>query len=182
MRYQRLTLFFVISVGLTSMSLLFGAADFGVVQCAGIAFVSTVTLLIWALRGTPPKRPVLWLSLMTYVALSVLLVTHYSVARDQFRWGILSGAYKPRVAMRPKPSNNELKHVEWDGWGFAGMDTSVFLAFDPTDSLSGVVTASRSSTKEHGLPCPVYRVHRLERRWYAVTFYTDTYWGQGNCR
>jgi hypothetical protein len=36
--------------------------------------------------------------------------------------------------------------------------------------------------KARALPCEVVRVRRLDRQWYAVLFYTDTYWGQGACK
>ncbi len=34
-----------------------------------------------------------------------------------------------------------------------------------------------SPTNLHGLPCPVWRVQRLEKQWYSVTFYTNEGWG-----
>jgi hypothetical protein len=30
-----------------------------------------------------------------------------------------------------------IEAIEWDGWGWGGQDFSVFLVFDPADSLSG---------------------------------------------
>lgn len=51
------------------------------------------------------------------------------------RWMFWSGSYKAQVLAQPDSTNNELKHIEWDGWGGAGMDTTVYLVFDPTDSL-----------------------------------------------
>jgi hypothetical protein len=30
-------------------------------------------------------------------------------------------------------------------------------------------------------PAAAQRARRLENQWYAVLFYTDSYWGQGNC-
>ena len=91
----------------------------------------------------------------------------------------LSGGYKARVLAQP--SGEELKHAEWDGWGFAGADTTVFLVFDPTDSLAEELGA-QPPVKARGLPCEVVRVRRLDSQWYAVLFYTETYWGQGDCR
>ena len=65
--------------------------------------------------------------------------------------------------------------MEWDGWGFVGMDTTVYLVFDPTDSLSSAA-ATHQSGKFVGIPCKVPKVSRLENQWYAVTFYTNQYW------
>jgi hypothetical protein len=93
--------------------------------------------------------------------------------------GFLSGGYKAQVLAQP-PSE-ELKHADWDGSGFAGADTTVFLVFDPTDSLAAA-TGALPPIKARGLPCEVVRIRRLDRRWYTVLFYTDTYWGQGDCK
>jgi hypothetical protein len=70
-----------------------------------------------------------------------------------------------------------LRHIEWESTGFAGVaNSTLYLVFDPTDSLG----AARSPGKFEGIPCEVLRVHRLERHWYAVLFYTDESWGERN--
>jgi hypothetical protein len=93
------------------------------------------------------------------------------------RWLIQSGKYKAEVLAQPNSTNGELKHVEWDGWGFAGADTVEFLVFDPNDSLVAAAR-SRAPGKYSGIPCEVPSVRRLEKQWYTVEFYTDTYWDQ----
>jgi hypothetical protein len=119
------------------------------------------------------------LVVMTYVFAAMLLKSNYSLVRDHVRWLFLSGGYKARVLAQPP--GEEPKHAEWDGWGFAGANTTVFLAFDPTDSLAGAAEAP-PPIKSGALPCEVVRIRRLDRQWYAVLFYTDTYWGQGACK
>jgi hypothetical protein len=119
------------------------------------------------------------LVVMTYVFAAVLLKSNYSLVRDHVRWLFLSDGYKTLVLAQP-PSK-ELKHAEWDGWGFAGSDTTVFLVFDPTDSLADAAEAL-PPIRALALPCDVVRVRRLERQWYVVLFYTDTYWGEGACK
>jgi hypothetical protein len=48
-----------------------------------------------------------------------------------------SQSYKREVLAQSGGTAGELKHVEWDGWGFSGAgDTTVYLVYDPTDSLS----------------------------------------------
>ena len=110
-----------------------------------------------------------------------VLLTNYMLVRDHVRWVLLSGAYQAKVLAQSAPANQEFKHVEWDGWGFAGADTTDFLVFDPTDSLAREIGA-RPPFKARGLPCEVVRIRRLDIQWYAVLFYTETYWGQGDCR
>jgi hypothetical protein len=119
-------------------------------------------------------------------ALSMLLVfwivsfgmarNHYSI-RNAARWSLWSRRYKAEVLAQPETVNGELKHVEWDGWGFTGAETNVYLVFDPTDSLS-TAAKNHMSGKFNGIPCKVPLVSRLENRWYAVRFYTDEGWGK----
>lgn len=75
----------------------------------------------------------------------------------------------------PSPENGELKHIEWDGWGGAGMDTTIYLVFDPTDLLSSAAS-TRQSGKFPGIRCKVPQVTRFHSHWYAVTFYTNQVW------
>jgi hypothetical protein len=72
------------------------------------------------------------------------------------------------------PVNGELRHVEWEATGFAGVaNSTTYLVFDPTDSLS----VQHPSGGFGGIPCRVALVRRLERQWYSVLFYTDEVWG-----
>jgi hypothetical protein len=80
---------------------------------------------------------------------------------------------------QPQPTHGELKHVEWDGWGWGGQDTTVYLVFDPADLLSQAAS-SHHPGKYNGIPCEVFLVRRLESQWYTVQFYTDEWWGQRN--
>jgi hypothetical protein len=73
----------------------------------------------------------------------------------------------------------DLKHIEWDGWGWAGQDTTVYLVFDLADSLSNAARNQRSG-KFDGIPCEVPVVKQLEKNWYLVQFYTDEWWGRHN--
>ncbi len=100
--------------------------------------------------------------------------------RTTTRWLIRSGHYKALVLANPAPFNGAFKHIDWDGWGWAGMDTNVYLVFDPTDSLS-TAAAKHQPGKLNGIPCDVYRVFRLEKSWYTVLFYTDEFWDRPGC-
>lgn len=119
-----------------------------------------------------------------YAALAVIvLVILFSVwlseyVRTTARWLLWSGDYKSTVLVQPAAMNGELKHIEWDGWGFPGAgDTTVYLVFDPRDALA-------SAARDHqpgrfiGIPCEVPDVRRLESHWYTVLFYTDQSWEQ----
>jgi hypothetical protein len=87
--------------------------------------------------------------------------------------------YKDTVLAQKSRANGEFRHVEWDGWGWGGQDTTVFLVFDPTDSLSSAASIHQPG-KFDGIPCAVPEVNRLESQWYAVRFYTNQDWDRCN--
>jgi len=51
----------------------------------------------------------------------------------------------------------------------------VYVVFDPNDSLAAAARIG-SAGKFSRIPCDVWRVRRLENRWYTVFFYTYTDW------
>jgi hypothetical protein len=142
-------------------------------------FVAAVTCLLLLVVAIVRKRLQSLLALLCFAAVSALLVRNYSLVRDQCRWLVWSHQYKVKVLAQSDLKTGDLKHVEWDSWGFAGSDTMEYLVFDPTDSLS-VAAGSHQPGKFAGLPCEVPLVRRLERDWYAVRFYTDEFWGRRN--
>jgi hypothetical protein len=104
---------------------------------------------------------------------------HSLLIRSACRWMLWSHDYKRTILAQPTSANGDLKHIEWDGWGFAGSDTSVFLVFDPADSLA-MAAKSGQPGKFDGIPCEVFLVRRLESHWYTVQNYTDQGWGECN--
>lgn len=110
------------------------------------------------------------------VIASVVLWNFYAI-RTPLRWFAGSHEYKARVLA--EASTGELKHIEWDDWGWAGEDTTVYLVLDPTNSLSAAAR-DRQPGRFRGLPCKVFRVTQLEKNWYTVQFYTNEYWGRRN--
>jgi hypothetical protein len=132
--------------------------------------------------GSEKDRPKirLWLR-AAFAALFVIaaaIAWNFYAIRSAARWLAWSPRYKIEVLAQPTITG-QLKHIEWDGWGWAGQDTTVYLVFDQTDSLS---TAARNhhSGKFNGIPCEVPRVDRMEKNWYAVRFYTNEWWGRSN--
>src|SRR5262249_9729150 len=102
-----------------------------------------------------------------YAALGAVLVVALCISlnsytiRSSARWFARAHRYKAEVLAQHEV-NGQLKHVEWDGWGGVPVgDWTVYVVFDPTDSLSAA--ASRhSSGKFSGIPCSVDEVRRLE--------------------
>jgi len=153
-----------------------GPYDLSVVLYLIVAVIVSIFLLHDAIGK---RRRQSLLALAIFCVVSTLLVMNYSAVRDECRWLVWSHQFKIRVLAQPE-SATELKHVEWDGWGFAGAgDTTVYLVFDPTDALSAAAQ-SHQPGKFAGLPCEVNLVRRLGSHWYAVRFYTDEWWGRRN--
>ncbi len=150
-----------------------------VVAAPVVLFILLVTAVVFAIRRRSRLSLSVLSMLVVYCAVTAgLFIKSYDL-RTVERWFLYSGKYKADVLAQPSSGDGELKHIEWDGWGFGGDDTEVYLVFDPGDTLS-VAALRHSSGKFSGTLCGVSRVRRLERQWYSVEFYTDTAWGQCN--
>jgi hypothetical protein len=139
------------------------------------AIISLILLVILFLKIRRQTLPTLVMT-VAFLTVSWLLFHISDDVRTEGRWLVHSKRYKAEVLAQPNSATDELKHVEWDSWGFAGEGTVVYLVFDPKDSL-GVAAKGHSQGKFIGIPCEVPDVHRLESHWYTVLFYTNTGWG-----
>ena len=141
-----------------------------------IALIVSVGLALFAIRYGGRRRLSILAMLVVYLAVSWALTKHSFDVRNACRWLLWSKAYKAKVLAQSTFSNGELKHVEWDGWGFPGAgDTVVYLVFDPNNSLAAAAR-SQSPGKFGGVPCEAPSIRRMEGNWYTVRFYTETDW------
>jgi hypothetical protein len=102
--------------------------------------------------------------------------SHPYEIRETARWLVWSHQYKQMVLAQPNSATGDLKHIEWDTTGFAGVANNTdYLVFDPADTLAAATKGHRPSTF-NGIPCEVRHVRRLESHWYVVFFYTDEDW------
>jgi hypothetical protein len=115
-------------------------------------------------------------SALVVALIAAAFVWVYEPTRTEIRWLLFSGKYKARVMAAPAPPSGELKHAEWDISGMVGMETAMYLVYDPADSLADAAF-SRQPGKFTGIPCKVPKVKRMGRGWYLVTAYTAQYWG-----
>jgi hypothetical protein len=140
-----------------------------------ISFISLVVALVHAFRKKRLRGLAVLSMLVVYCAVSWGLFRNSFELRTIARWLLFSKQYKARVLAEPVRANEEMRHIEWDGWGWGGNDTTAYLVFDPNDSLL-TAAKSRSPGKYSGIPCEVYRVRRLESHYYTALFYTETDW------
>ncbi len=139
-----------------------------------------VVVCICALLYAAFRRKLrLALMVATFCLVSGAIFLHGFEIRTFARWLLWSGQYKKEVLAQLAPPNGALKHIEWEASGWVGQDFTVFLVFDPTDSLSGRAQNDRS-LKRSGIPCAdvVSRVQRMESHWYLVSF--DAYMDQSS--
>jgi hypothetical protein len=162
------------------LPLAISSADLGQLFYLFVTAIVTLALVANVIQEKRSQRLSALSILVVYCSVSAGLFVNYSAVRDDARWLLWSKGYKAQVLAQPANAGGELKHVEWDGWGFPGAGyTVVYVLFDPNDLLSAE-TRSRPTGKVSGIPCEVRLVHRLENHWYSVTFYTDTDWA--GCR
>ena len=155
------------------------AAFFLYLLLAGpILIVFSVALLVYVIVAKDRPRRVTLLSTLAAVwIISAFIFVYHDHVRTIAKWLAWSRNYKSKVLAQPAPASGEFRHVEWDGWGWAGQDSAVFLVFDPRDSLS-FAASTHQSGKFDGIPCAVPEVSRLESQWYAVRFYTNQDWNR----
>lgn len=140
-----------------------------VVLCA--AFVATIFLLTASWKTALSLISSIFVSVFVNVAL--MLCSHD--IRNVERWNFHAFRHKTLVLCQPSSPQRDYRHIEWDVWGWGGNDTYVYLVYDPLDQL-----ADSKTITANGQPCEVADVHRLEKSWYRVTFYTDAQWN--DCR
>ena len=151
--------------------------DIGIFLITAITAAFICLVLIVIFFQTVRHRTAEAFSMLVIFCMASWLLFRFSDGmRYAERWLIHSSAYKSEVTTRPTSNDGMLKHIEWDGWGFAGAgDTVVYLVFDPSDALS-LSLKSHSAGRFSGIPCEVPEVRKLESHWYTVLFYTDTDW------
>jgi hypothetical protein len=147
---------------------------------SAILSVSIIFLLLYAAFGKNRRRSryqLLTLAIFWTISMSFFEFdrSHPIAIRSAARWLAWSRDYKTQVLTQPQPTNGELKHIDWDGWGMFAQNTEVYLVYDPTDSLRKAAL-SGGPGKFDGIPCEVQLVRRLENHWYSVIFYTSKTW------
>jgi hypothetical protein len=104
------------------------------------------------------------------VSVSMFLSTEH--LRPWARWLVASGRYTNLVLQQEPDAQTGLRHIDWDGWGWAGMDTSVELVYDPTDSLAHEIKYNPKGRFAE-IAEKTHFIQRLGRGWYSLTLYTD---------
>jgi hypothetical protein len=139
---------------------------------APILLVAGLVVLIYAAVRRNLRIAV---AIVVFWAASALLFIYPSEIRSPMKWLLWSSEYKKQVLAQPASPNGDFQHVDWDDWGWGGINTTIYLVFDPTDSLAAAAR-SHQPGKFNGIPCTVPWVRRMQSHWYTVMFYTDQDW------
>lgn len=148
-------------------SLLYIAAlVFGTVALAIGILGRRLLMKVWTTWKVIPAVAAFW-------AVSILMFLWTEDLRPRARWLIESGNYQDMVLRQAPDPISGLRHAEWDGSGWAGMDTSVELVYDPSDSLAKDLNANDRYAE---VAAKAAHVQRLSRNWYSVTLFTSETW------
>jgi hypothetical protein len=115
-----------------------------------------------------PAAAVFW-------AVSVSMFWSTESLRPWARWIVASDRYKNLVLQQRPDRGSGLRHIEWDGWGWAGMDTSVQLVYDPTDSLARELRLNPKGRFAE-VAVRTAKAQRLGKNWYSLTLFTSETW------
>jgi len=136
-------------------------------------------LLVVVIRKRTRKHLSMLLAALVFLFAAGAMLKTQEELRPSLRWGLWSQRLKAQVLAQPSASNEELKHIEWDGWGGAPVgDWTAYIVYDPTDSLAVEAKAGRSGSykKLKGIPCEIDSVRRLEAHWYSVVLGVNEWW------
>lgn len=111
-----------------------------------------------------------------FCAVTILMFWRTEGLRPWARWLVASERYKQAVLRQAPGRQSGLRHIEWDGWGWAGMDTSVELVYDPTDSLEQELKQNPKG-RFADVAARTAKIERLGKGWYSVTLFTSEAWG-----
>lgn len=135
-----------------------------------VPILSVLTLIV-ALLLRLSKIHFRWSHLLGAIALywvvTYPLLMNMNALRPRLHWMMWSRSYKSQVLAQPQEFAGQLRFIAWDGWGFAGSGTDVFLVYDEHDILRHPEEA-RTLAKASRLPCPTDSAIRLARHWYSI--------------
>jgi hypothetical protein len=138
--------------------------------------IGVVVRRLWKKRSTSWQ---LLFAVAVFWAVSVSMFLSMYSLRPWARWVIASEKYKTLVLQQKPDRGSGLRHMEWDGWGWAGMDTSVELVYDPTDSLTREIRQNPKG-RFADLALKTAKVQRLGQNWYSLTLFTSETWDSEN--
>ncbi len=150
---------------------------FFLVPTVCLAILALLLVIVFSKR-TRRNLSMLLAAVMFLLVAGAMLKTQ-EVVRSSFRWRLWSQRMKAQVLAQPSAPNEQLKHIEWDGWGWGPVgDWTAYIVYDPTDSLAVEVKAGRSGSygRLKGIPCEVNSVRRLEAHWYSVVLGMNEWW------
>jgi hypothetical protein len=134
-----------------------------------LALLLLVLLVLLMFRRTRGLAANLLVGTLLLVGITTIGWRFQATLRPKLRWSIYSQTFKRQVLAQPSNPSGDFKHIEWDGWGGGPVgDWSVYVVFDPTDSLNAEA-GHKNPGRIRGIPCEAENIQKLEPHWYSVT-------------
>ena len=96
-----------------------------------------VLLLVAGVRNRKRLQASAALALVAVIAISFTALKLQEPIRESLRWLLWSNRFKTELLLAPSPRRGELRHIEWQATGFAGVaNDTIYLVYDPTDALA----------------------------------------------
>jgi hypothetical protein len=123
-----------------------------------VCFFCLLVIAVAAIQKQLRQTISLLLAMLAFVAIAAALDKGGDSLRSSLRWLLWSRRFKAEVLAQPSLRNGELRHMEWDATGFAGVaNNTLYLVFDPSDALATVTHPVRAT----GIPCEVPKCDAL---------------------
>src|ERR1035441_3128412 len=88
-----------------------------------VSIIFLVAALALSIRKLKLRSLAVLSMVVVYWVVSWGLLKDSRELHSAVQWHLRSKDYKAKVLAQPVTANAELKHIEWDFWGFAGSDT-----------------------------------------------------------
>lgn len=108
---------------------------------------------------------------VAFLGISTLMFHFTEHLRPWARWLLAADRYTNLVLEQEPDRQTGLRYIQWDGWGWAGTDTSVELVYDPSDSLAHEIRYNPKGRFAEVADKTAF-VQRLGHGWYSLTLYT----------
>jgi hypothetical protein len=141
-----------------------------VLLCAAFALFTVLRRLFFK-KWTSYRT---WIAVIAFLCISFAMGCSVTHLRPWARWLISSASYKSQVLSQPAADPSGIRLIDWDGWGWAGSGTDVFLVYDPSDTLTSN-NSQEKGKKSVEISKKAQFIQRLERNWYSATLYTNEY-------
>ena len=149
--------------------------SFDLWQILYFLLLAPLAVVVWLIVGLIRRTRQVWLTLFMFCVVTAISWKADYFLRVHGRWLILAASSKRQLLAQQPPAVDQLRHLDWDGWGMFAQDTEVYLVNDPA-SATLQIEKTKDGLRAKGVPCNFWRAYCLEPHWYALVYFTSTGW------